>query len=82
MKQVNIKQLTGWIENPVTVAFKQTCQFKLDGVIDDGGLNAYHLNDADRTQETLATLTGEGSVWQLIIETLDGEGLWELEDED
>ena len=81
MKQVSKQQITEWLENPVTVAFKKTCQLKLDGVIDCGGLNAYHLNDADRTQETLATLTGEGSVWQLIIETLDGEGLWELDEE-
>ena len=82
MKQVSKQQLTEWIENPITVAFKKTCQLMLEGVIDDGGLNAYHLNDADRTQETLANLTGQGTVWQEIIETLDGEGLWELEDEE
>ena len=81
MKQVNKQQLTEWIESPVTVAFKKTCQLRLDGVIDDGGLNAYHRNDADKTQETLAILTGQGEVWQEIIETLDGEGLWELDEE-
>ncbi len=82
MKQVSIQQLTEWLENPVTLAFKKTCQLRLEEVIDDGGLNAYHLNDADRTQETLANLTGQGSVWQEIIDTLDGEGLWELENDE
>ena len=80
MKQVSKQQLTEWIESPVTLEFKKTCQSRLDDVVDDSGLNAYHLNDAAKTQETLAILSGQGSVWQEIIETLDGEGLWELEE--
>ncbi len=80
--RVSLDQIREWLENPVTLAFKFTCAKELESVVDDGGLNAYHLNDAYRTQETLANLTGRGAVWQEIIDTLDGEGLWELEDEE
>ncbi len=81
MKQVSIKQITEWIENPVTIAFKKTCQLQRDAVIDDGGLNAYTEYKPQRTQEYLARLSGKGEVWEEIIETLDGEGLWELDEE-
>ncbi len=80
--RVSLDQIKEWLENPVTLAFKFTCAKKREEVIDDGGLNAYHRNDAHRTQETLAELTGQGEVWQEIIDTLDGEELWELEDEE
>ena len=81
LQKVNLEQIAEWLENPVTLAFNKTCQQQLDEVIDDGGLNAYHLNDADKTQETLATLTHQGIWWQAIIDILDGEGLWALEDD-
>lgn len=78
--RVSLEQITEWLENPVTLAFKATCQVQLDKVIDDGGLNAYVSGEPQRTQENLAELTGRGQTWQEIIDTLDGEE-WELEDE-
>ncbi len=80
--RVSLKQITEWLENPVTLAFKSTCQMELDNVIDDGGLNGYCPGEPQKTQELLAVLTGKGQAWQEIIDTLDGEGLWELDDEE
>lgn len=76
------QQIVEWLENPVTLAFKETAELERDKIIDDGGLNAFFADDAHRTQEYLATLTGKGHVWEEIIATLEGEGLWELEDEE
>ena len=82
MNKVQKKQIIEWLDNPVTLAFKAASEQERDKVIDDGGLNSYFANDAHRTQEALAELTGKGHVWEEILATLEGEGLWELEDEE
>ena len=81
-QRVSPQQINEWLEGPVTQAFKATCESQLEQVIDDGGLNAYQANDPQATQERLAFLTGSGQTWQYIIDALDGEGLWELDDEE
>jgi len=82
LQRVSQQQITEWLEGPVTLAFKETCTAMRDDAIDDGGLNAYQVNDPQATQERLAYLTGAGQAYQEIIDALDGEGLWELEDEE
>ena len=79
LQRVSLEQINEWLENPVTLAFRATCQVQLNKVIDDGGLNAYVAGEPQKTQENLAELTGRGQTWQEIIDTLDGEE-WELED--
>ncbi len=80
-QRVSLNQITEWLENPVTIAFRLTCEAYRDDVIDEGGLNGYTEFEPQKTAETLAKLTGRGQTWQEIIEILEG-GDWELDDEE
>ena len=82
LQKVSLQQIEEWLENPVTLAFRAMSVFRRDEAIDEGGLNAYTEYHPHHTQEYLARLSGKGDVWEEIIDTLDGEGLWELEDEE
>ena len=82
MNKVQKKQITEWLDNEVTVAFKKAAEKERDEVLAARGLNAFHPFQADRTQEVLASLNGSVDTWDYVIQTLEGEGLWELEDDD
>ena len=82
LQRVSHQLIVEWLEGPVTLAVKATVEAMRDETVDDAGLNAYCKNDAQATQERLAYLTGAGQAYQEVIDALDGEGLWELEEEE
>ena len=46
------------------------------------GLNAFHPFDPQRTQELLSNLNGYVDALDVVIDTLDGEGLFNEEDDE
>ena len=75
--QVTRKQVLEWIENPVTLVFKEVAKLELSETIQAKGLDAYHPFEPQRTQEVLAGLNGAEEVWGMIVEALEGEGIME-----
>lgn len=82
MNKVQKKQIIEWLDNPVTIAFKQAAEQERDGSLAEKGLGAFRPFEAHKTQELIAGFIGEAAAWNLVIETLEGEGLWELDDEE
>jgi hypothetical protein len=79
--QVTRKQVLEWIENPVTLAFKEVAKLELSETVSAQGLGAYHPFQPERTQEILAGLNGAEEVWTLVVDALEGEGIMEEDDE-
>lgn len=75
-------QITEWTENPVTQAFKKLAEQEAQELSYVKGVDAYHPFEPQRTQEVLANLNGCVDTWDVVMATLDGEGLWESEDDD
>ncbi len=80
--QVSKDQIRDWADNPVTLAFKKIASKERDETLAGRGVNAYHPFQPERTQEILAGLNGSMDTWELVIAALEGEGLWELDDDD
>jgi len=78
---VTRKQVLDWIENPVTLAFRENAKLELSETIQAKGLDAYHAFQPEKTQEVLAGLNGAEEVWQMIVEALEGEGIMGEENE-
>ena len=82
MQKVTREQVLEWIENPVTLVFKEVAKLELSETIQAKGLDAYNPFEPQRTQEILAGLNGAEEVWSMIVEALNGEGIMEEEDEE
>ena len=80
-EQVTRDQILEWLENPVTLIFKEFARLELEHTIAAKGLDAFTPFDANKTQEILANLNGARDVWEEITEALNGEGL-AFEEED
>ena len=76
--QVSKQQIEEWIENPVTIAFRQIAEYERDQLISAKGVDAYHPYEPQKTQEILANLNGAVDTWEFVIEALEGEG-WDEE---
>ena len=72
---VTRKQVLEWLDNPVTLVFKEFARQELDDTLASRGLDAFTPFDANATQELLAGLNGAQSVWLDVVEALNGEGL-------
>lgn len=79
---VTREQVLEWIDNPVTLVFKQFAQQELEETLRSQGLGAYAPFEPQRTQEVLANLNGARDVWEDVVEALEGEGLMEEENEE
>lgn len=80
-QQISKEQMTDWLENPVTILFKDQMIHERDEILERRGLDAYHPFDAGRTQETLANLNGYADALDRQIALLEGEDDWEADDE-
>ena len=81
VNRVSKQQIMEWIENPVTIAFRQMCEVERDESMGQRGWACYKPFDPSKTQELLASLNGYVDAWDYAIDALKGEGLWELDDE-
>lgn len=77
---VTRKQVLEWIENPVTLAFKEVVKLELSETIQAKGLNAFHPFQPEMTQEILSGLSGAEEVWVEIADALEGEGIMKDEE--
>ena len=75
-------QIVEWLDNPVTLVFKEFARQELEDTIISQGLDAYTAFDPHKTQELLAGLNGAKDVWEDVTEALNGEGLAFEEEED
>ena len=82
LMQVTREQVLEWLENPVTLVFKEFARQELENTITAKGLDAFTPFDAYKTQEILANLNGARDVWEDVTEALNGEGLAFEEDLD
>ena len=68
-----------WAENPVTIALKKLAEAERVLTARSKGLQAFQPFKPEHTQEILASLNGEASAWRDVIDSLEGNGLWELD---
>ena len=76
------EQIEEWTENPVTLELLGLLKNERDELQGAKGLGAFHPFDAHKTQEVLANLNGAVDTLELIIAALEGQALWELDDEE
>jgi hypothetical protein len=82
VNRVSRKQVLEWIENPVTIAFRQMAEIECEEASGMRGIKAYRAFDPHKTQELMASLNAYVETWEYVIDALKGEGLWEQEDEE
>lgn len=82
MNPVIRKQIADWIESPITALLKQYLTEERASMQASKGLNAFHPFEPQRTQELLSNLNGYVDALDVVIDTLDGEGLWSEEDDE
>lgn len=84
MNKVSRQQLIEWIENPVTIAFREYAKYERANTIAAKGMEAFCPFDPQRTQEILANLNGADDAWGVVYESLgeSDELLALLEEED
>ena len=67
------------MENPVTIALRKLAETELKLTDQNRGRQAFQPFKPEHTQEILASLNGEASAWHDVIDSLEGNGLWELD---
>ena len=70
------------MENPITELLKQYLTEERKSMQESKGLNAIHPFEPQRTQELLSNLNGYVDALDVVIDTLDGEGLFNEEDDE
>ena len=70
MQQVSKNQIAEWIENPVTIAFREYAKYERQTTIASKGLDAFCAFEPQRTQEILAHLNGAADAWGTIEDSL------------
>lgn len=79
MHRVSKQQVVEWIENPVTIAFKEFAEYTRDVTIASKGIDAFHPFQANRTQELIAGLNGEQTTWDIVVDALsEGQDMLDL----
>ena len=82
MNQKIVRQkITEWLDNPITLLFKKAAEEERQAVKDARGPDCYHAFEPQKTQEILANLNGCLDTWDFVLDTLDGQGLFEEDDE-
>ena len=80
---ISREQTIEWLENPVTLVFKEVAQEYIDEINNQRGLDCYFQGDPQKTQEAMAQLNGEFIAWSEVVEALSGlGGLEQDEDEE
>lgn len=77
---ISREQTIEWLENPVTLVFKEVALEYLEEIDRQRGLDCYFQGDPQKTQEAMAQLNGEFIAWTEVVEAL--EGLGGLEDDE
>jgi len=72
--RITKQQLEEWIENPVTIFFRQWAEEEKESCEMASGIDVYHVYQPQRTQEILAGLNGCVDTWDLVIAALEGDG--------
>ena len=68
--QVSKQQIVEWIENPVTIAFREYAKYELENTIAAKGMDAFCPFEPQKTQEILANLNGAADAWRTIEDSL------------
>ena len=78
--QISDQQRIDWLENPVTIEFKQIIQECLQEFLDDKGIESYHRGEPNKTQEALAEISGAIQAFEIVLEALGGSNEGSRED--
>jgi len=79
LNKVSKQQIAEWVENPVTIAFREYAKYEREQTIASKGLDAFCAFEPQRTQEILANLNGAEDAWGVIYDSLsESDGLLEL----
>lgn len=82
MNRVLKHQILEWIENPVTLAFKDAVEKERDEMMSVRGLECFQPFEPQKTQELMSALNGAVDTWNIVFDTLEGEGLFEEEEDE
>jgi hypothetical protein len=80
-REISRQQVSDWTENPVTILFRELAEKESEEMRKNFGVDVYHPYQPQKTQEILANLNGAVDTWDLVIESLLGQGLLEEEDD-
>ena len=74
------EQILEWTENPVTKLLKRLAEKEIEA-LEEGCTTSqvFHPFEPQRTQEVMAGLNGAIDTWMELVETLEGEGLFDAD---
>lgn len=75
------QQIEEWLENPVTLEVKALVEKEIEDIESGRGADSYVPFEPNKTQELLAGINGGLVAWYELLETLEGKGLLEEEDD-